>query len=97
MTLKAILKAKTKELRLKINKVSHRIELKLGVQHFENIYFEKGMVFTRENVQTKITENYGSDWLGTLDKAKLKVKTRQTIQQGSIFLIQLEMNMVSGL
>ncbi|EKS8486735.1 immunity 26/phosphotriesterase HocA family protein [Listeria monocytogenes] len=85
LTLKAILKAKTKELRLKINKISHRIELKLGVQHFENIYFEKGMVFTRENVQTKITENYGSDWLGTLDKAKLKVKTRQTIQQGSIF------------
>lgn len=33
----------------------------------------------------KIAANYGSDWLSILDKAKLKVKTRQTIQQGSIF------------
>ncbi|EAC8214239.1 immunity 26/phosphotriesterase HocA family protein [Listeria monocytogenes] len=85
LTTKTILKAKTKELRLKINKISHRIELKLGVQHFENIYFEKGMLFTKENVQEKIAANYGSDWLSILDKAKLKVKTRQTIQQGSIF------------
>ncbi|HAC3483434.1 TPA_asm: hypothetical protein GZN49_03105 [Listeria monocytogenes] len=85
LTTKTILKAKTKELRLKINKISHRIELKLGVQHFENIYFEKGMLLTKENVQEKIAANYGSDWLSILDKAKLKVKTRQTIQQGSIF------------
>ncbi|EAC2793749.1 hypothetical protein ARU75_03345 [Listeria monocytogenes] len=85
LTTKTILKAKTKELRLKINKISHRIELKLGVQHFENIYFEEGMLFTKENVQEKIAANYGSDWLSILDKAKLKVKTRQTIQQGSIF------------
>ncbi|EJE1901232.1 immunity 26/phosphotriesterase HocA family protein [Listeria monocytogenes] len=85
LTTKTILKAKTKELRLKINKISHRIELKLGVQHFENIYFDKGMLFTKENVQEKIAANYGSDWLSILDKAKLKVKTRQTIQQGSIF------------
>ncbi|OIJ48620.1 immunity 26/phosphotriesterase HocA family protein [Listeria monocytogenes] len=85
LTTKTILKAKTKELRLKINKISHRIELKLGVQHFENIYFEKRMLLTKENVQEKIAANYGSDWLSILDKAKLKVKTRQTIQQGSIF------------
>ncbi|HAB9492478.1 TPA_asm: hypothetical protein GYV21_07925 [Listeria monocytogenes] len=85
LTTKTILKAKTKELRLKINKISHRIELKLGVQHFENIYFEEGMLITKENVQEKIAANYGSDWLSILDKAKLKVKTRQTIQQGSIF------------
>ncbi|EAC2362617.1 immunity 26/phosphotriesterase HocA family protein [Listeria monocytogenes] len=85
LTTKTILKAKTKELRLKINKISHRIELKLGVQHFENIYFEEGMLFTKENIQEKIAANYGSDWLSILDKAKLKVKTRQTIQQGSIF------------
>lgn len=85
LTTKTILKAKTKELRLKINKISHRIELKLGVQHFENIYFEEGMLFTKENVQEKIAANYGSDWLSILDKAKLKVKTRQIIQQGSIF------------
>ncbi|MBC2182312.1 hypothetical protein HCB33_02940 [Listeria sp. FSL L7-0233] len=85
LTLKAILKAKTKELRLKINKVSHRIELKLGVRHFENLYFEQGMIFTKENVQDKITAVYGSDWLSILAKAKLKVKTRQTIQQGAIF------------
>ncbi|HFL0705505.1 TPA: immunity 26/phosphotriesterase HocA family protein [Listeria monocytogenes] len=85
LTLKAILKAKTKELRLKINKVSHRIELKLGVRHFENIYFEKGMLFTKENVQEKIAANYGSDWLSTVTKAKLKVKTRQTIQKGCVF------------
>ncbi|EAE2636913.1 hypothetical protein E1V02_15350, partial [Listeria monocytogenes] len=49
------------------------------------IYFEKGMVFTKENVQEIIAAHYGSDWLSTLTKAKLKVKTRQTIQQGSIF------------
>ncbi|MBC2262247.1 hypothetical protein HCB45_11695 [Listeria sp. FSL L7-0091] len=85
LTLNAILKAKTKELRLKINKVSHRIELKLGVRHFENIYFEKDMVFTKENVQAKITGNYGSDWLGMLAKAKRTVKMRQVIQQGSVF------------
>ncbi|MCD2247080.1 immunity 26/phosphotriesterase HocA family protein [Listeria marthii] len=85
LTLKAILKAKTKELRLKINKVSHRIELKLGVRHFENLYFEQGMVFTKENVQEKITAVFGSEWLSTLAKAKRAVKTRQTIQQGAIF------------
>ncbi|MBF2673754.1 immunity 26/phosphotriesterase HocA family protein [Listeria marthii] len=85
LTLKAILKAKTKELRLKINKVSHRIELKLGVRHFENLYFEKDMLFTKENVQEKITAVFGSDWLSTLAKAKLAVKTRQTIKQGSVF------------
>ncbi|MCD2253129.1 immunity 26/phosphotriesterase HocA family protein [Listeria marthii] len=85
LTLKAILKAKTKELRLKINKVSYRIELKLGVRHFENLYFEQDMVFTKENVQEKITAVFGSDWLSTLAKAKLAMKTRQTIKQGSVF------------
>ncbi|MBF2398230.1 immunity 26/phosphotriesterase HocA family protein [Listeria marthii] len=85
LTLKAILKAKTKELRLKINKVSHRIELKLGVRHFKNLYFEQDMVFTKENVQEKITAVLGSDWLSTLAKAKLAVKTRQTIKQGCVF------------
>ncbi|MDT0002737.1 immunity 26/phosphotriesterase HocA family protein [Listeria cossartiae subsp. cayugensis] len=85
LTLKAILKAKTKELRLKINKVSYRIELKLGVRHFKNLYFEQDMVFTKENVQEKITAVFGSDWLSTLAKAKLAVKTRQTIKQGSVF------------
>ncbi|EAC4953463.1 TPA: hypothetical protein IQC36_002939 [Listeria monocytogenes] len=85
LTLKAILKAKTKELRLKINKVSHRIELKLGVRHFENLYFEQDMLFTKENVQEKITAVRGSDWLSTLAKAKLAVKTRQTIKQGCVF------------
>ncbi|EAK9403785.1 immunity 26/phosphotriesterase HocA family protein [Listeria monocytogenes] len=85
LTLKAILKAKTKELRLKINKVSHRMELKLGVQHFENLYFAEDMVITKENVQEKITEMYGNDWLNTLAKAKRKVKMRQTIQQGAVF------------
>ncbi|EEP9867041.1 hypothetical protein AFS05_000005 [Listeria monocytogenes] len=85
LTLKAILKAKTKELRLKINKVSHRMELKLGVQHFENLYFAEDMVFTKENVQEKITAMYGNDWLNTLAKAKRKVKMRQTIQQGAVF------------
>ncbi|MBC8845065.1 hypothetical protein IAI16_34315, partial [Escherichia coli] len=73
LKLKAILKARRKELRLKINKVSHRIELKLGVRHFENIYFEKGRVFTKENVQEIIAAHYGSDWLSTLTKAKFKV------------------------
>ncbi|ALQ16213.1 immunity 26/phosphotriesterase HocA family protein [Listeria monocytogenes] len=85
LTLKAILKAKTKELRLKINKVSHRMELKLGVQHFENLYFAEDMVITKENVQEKITAMYGNDWLNTLAKAKRKVKMRQTIQQGAVF------------
>ncbi|EAE6828093.1 hypothetical protein BHS35_04525 [Listeria monocytogenes] len=85
LTLKAILKAKTKELRLKINKVSHRMELKLGVQHFENLYFAEDMVITKENVQEKITAMYGKDWLNTLAKAKRKVKMRQTIQQGAVF------------
>ncbi|EMV1542504.1 immunity 26/phosphotriesterase HocA family protein [Listeria monocytogenes] len=85
LTLKAILKAKTKELRLKINKVSHRMELKLGVQHFENLYFAEVMVITKENVQEKITAMYGNDWLNTLVKAKRKVKMRQTIQQGAVF------------
>ncbi|MBF2588098.1 immunity 26/phosphotriesterase HocA family protein [Listeria marthii] len=85
LTLKAILKAKTKELRLKINKVSHRIELKLGVRHFKNLYFEKDMLFTKENVQEKIIAVLGSDWLSTLAKAKLAVKTRQTIKQGCVF------------
>ncbi|EAD1190955.1 immunity 26/phosphotriesterase HocA family protein [Listeria monocytogenes] len=85
LTLKAILKAKTKELRLKINKVSHRMELKLGVQHFENLYFAEVMVITKENVQEKITAMYGNDWLNTLAKAKRKVKMRQTIQQGAVF------------
>lgn len=88
LTLKAILKAKTKELRLKINKVSHRMELKLGVQHFENLYFAEDMVITKENVQEKITAMYGNDWLNTLAKAKRKVKMRQTIQQGAVFLIR---------
>ncbi|EPS5493226.1 immunity 26/phosphotriesterase HocA family protein [Listeria monocytogenes] len=85
LTLKAIIKAKTKELRLKINKVSHRMELKLGVQHFENLYFAEDMVITKENVQEKITAMYGNDWLNTLAKAKRKVKMRQTIQQGAVF------------
>ncbi|OFG21445.1 hypothetical protein BJM49_07015 [Listeria monocytogenes] len=85
LTLKAILKAKTKELRMKINKVSHRMELKLGVQHFENLYFAEDMVITKENVQEKITAMYGNDWLNTLAKAKRKVKMRQTIQQGAVF------------
>lgn len=85
LTLKAILKAKTKELRLKINKVSYRIELKLGVRHFKNLYFEQDMVFTKENVQEKITAVLGSDWLSTLAKEKLVVKTRQTIKQGCVF------------
>ncbi|EFR88089.1 conserved hypothetical protein [Listeria marthii FSL S4-120] len=85
LTLKVILKAKTKELRLKINKVSHRIEIKLGVRHFKNLYFEQDMVFTKENVQEKITAVLGSDWLSTLAKAKLAVKTRQTIQRGCVF------------
>ncbi|EHG1695938.1 hypothetical protein J3055_000566 [Listeria monocytogenes] len=89
LTLKAILKAKTKELRLKINKVSHRMELKLGVQHFENLYFAEVMVITKENVQEKITAMYGNDWLNTLAKAKRKVKMRQTIQQGAVFSYQI--------
>ncbi|EAG9433665.1 hypothetical protein DB724_11440 [Listeria monocytogenes] len=85
LTLKAILKAKTKELRLKINKVSHRMELKIGIQHFENLYFTEDMIITKEQVQEKMGAIYGSDWSGILAEAKRTVKTRQTIQQGSIF------------
>lgn len=86
LTLNAIMRSKTKNMRLKINKVSHRIELKLGVQHFLNLYFDEEAL-TKENIQKMISDTYGScdEWVCVLAKSKLKVKTRQTIKQGDIF------------
>ncbi|MBC1471822.1 immunity 26/phosphotriesterase HocA family protein [Listeria seeligeri] len=87
LTLNAVMRSKTKEMRLKINKVSHRIELKMGVQHFPNLYFDEEAIFTKENVRKIIIDNYGSvdEWSLMLAKSNLKVKTRQTIKQGDIF------------
>ncbi|MBK3913088.1 immunity 26/phosphotriesterase HocA family protein [Listeria ivanovii] len=87
LTLNAIMRSKTKEMRLKINKASHRIELKLGVQHFPNLYFGEEALLTKENIQKMISDTYGSydEWTRLLAKSNLKVKTRQTIKQGDIF------------